>query len=323
MAKYLQTKKPYILIVLISAFALWLADAFDIFSKRLAIKQPIQSELYIVEGWVDHVYHDTIFSILDKKKDAIILFAGTLSRDKYIAIFENGAIVIKNLPRSPANFHSLSLRLRGTFAFGEYARCKVFLNDSLLYHSEIEDVQNIKLQCTFSATDSISLVFPNNAGNKFEDRNLIVQKLYVDDSIEVPLRSEKIWIKTKRFQISTHYNSNAEYALNHFVSFGLPKERAFFTAAPTHGISKTYNTAFYATQWMKAHGYASANIISFSVHAKRTLISYKKAFPQARFGITSVYGKTTKKRVIKETVGSFLLRLTPKFILERSLKEKP
>lgn len=128
---------------------------------------------------------------------------------------------------------------------------------------------------------------------------------------------EKILITGHPINNSSAYKSNSEKTRSALINLGIPRERIEYIVNDIDALSKTYSLASGAVKWMNENQYSSANILTLSFHSRRTSLSFKKASSKnMQFGVISINSYTHRKRTIKELIGNFLIRFTPKFILE-------
>ncbi len=314
---YKMTVRKLIFLLFFFALLFFTVDYLNITQQLLKKEATVKSKLLIVEGWINSDYYDFIDSVFSKGNFDMLLVSGT-EIDKSLVLYENGTITIRNLPvhnSSPAQ-KKIKLTLNGSYAPHGYPICRILLNDSLLLvEKEIINQQTISLDCSVSKTDSISILFINDAAEGKLDRNLTLEEFMID-STAMNLHSDNLRLKTNKACVSANYSSNAEKTVFYLLNNGIPKEKMAFVYVNSYScMSKTYCSALKATSWMRQNHYNSATIISTGFHSRRTYISYCKAAPDLSFGIVPINSYTEKTRTLKEIFGIIIISITPKFFL--------
>lgn len=301
--------------------SLIILDHLRISRAWLNVNNPINSSIYVCEGWLSPDYYDTLTNILYRKKCNEILVTGS-KLPKTVTLYQNGYIILKNLVnQDTAQYKNVKFELSGSSAGGHFTHTRIFLNDSLLYAQYLrKSKMSFEIQTTLHSTDSVSIEFTNDYSERYEDRNLRIEKLSVNGQ-SVPLHSKNIWLKFKNIYINTSAKSYAENLANNLAVNGMKGKNVNFIVSSRTGLSKTFNAANDAVTWLKSHGYSSANIITADYHSRRTYISYKKADPNFKIGIITLPDKShmsilkSKLRTLKELAGCVFIRVMPKFLL--------
>jgi hypothetical protein len=309
-------------ILLLFFFTLLLIiDNLRISRAWLNVNNPINSDVYVCEGWLSPDYYDTLTNILKKNKKEILVTGSKLP--KSVTLYQNGYLIIKNIFKEYSDHINIKIGLSGSAVDDIFTNTKIFLNDSLLYEQFLKKKTTIfEINEYAPNIDSIVIEFTNDFSGKYEDRNLTLEELYINNN-PISLHSEDIWLNFKDIYVNSSAKSFAEISANILYSNGLKRDRINYIASSKSGISKTFNAANDAVKWLKANGYNSADIITADYHSRRTYISYKKADPNFKIGIITLPDKShrsilnSKLRTLKELSGCLFIRITPKFILNK------
>ena len=310
-----------ILIILLFFFAICCAFYFksESIHNYLRINSPIDSDLLILEGWLQPKLDQEIINVISLNNYRHILISGNNSMPT-IYLYANGQIVIK-LQEISTGFRTLTSTLYGTYAKGEYAKCRIYKNDSLMGDFECKKKIKLKFNCFLKGNDSIVYRFYNDAHEKPKhDRNLSILDVSINGN-PIDLYNGNTWKFMAGKYSKIDSSSISEQLAKRLISAGIPKDKVTVLNPSANRISKTYNYSSASCQWMKSKNYSDANILSSSFHSRRTLLSYKKAAPELTFGIISLDSKASKTRLFKEFIGNPLLRITPRFILEWNIKK--
>lgn len=144
--------------------------------------------------------------------------------------------------------------------------------------------------------------------------------------------------------IRNPYNlSGAELAYNYLINAGISKQNITAVPAPTVNRHKTLTAAIFLKHWMKNNNFiaASFNIVTESVHTRKSYITYKRVFPDNEIGVITfperIYSKhfmyLSKKNwflskkgiylVMKNLVGCFYANCVNIEKVEKNLFKQP
>jgi hypothetical protein len=306
----------FLIILLFFLVGFLFLHKLNVFHHLYSVSNPIDSKLLICEGWLPEEYYSAVKDEFISGNYSMLLFTGG-SIEESVGLYENGRIILKNLNFIPHGENILDLNLTGSFAWNEYSKARFLLSDSLLGEYEIGENQNMHFRVYPNSLDSLVIEFNNDAIEGENDRNLFLNSLSLNGS-EIDLFSPDVFLQLFSYDTyyATNYKSTAERAYRMLNHSGIAEAKMAYVVARKKGISKTYNIALVAVDWMEANDYSSANIITASYHSKRTYKSFSKAGKDSDFGIVSISVPSNKYRLLKEITGCFLLSLSPGFILE-------
>jgi uncharacterized SAM-binding protein YcdF (DUF218 family) len=92
-------------------------------------------------------------------------------------------------------------------------------------------------------------------------------------------------------ELLAEYDTHAKTARATLEKMGAPLDALHAVSAPKVKRDRTYSSAVALREWWREHesGPAAFNVITTSVHARRTRLLFEKAFgPEARIGIIAV-----------------------------------
>ncbi len=280
------------LIILLNIFifssAILMALAFykDWFESYLSVNKPVSPEILIVEGWVSDSTIELAAKEFHDKKYSGILCSGSPIDSAYL-LSENGFLDF-NFSSQSVLLHknaTLSFVLKGTPAKGIYPEYRIFVNDRKVaggFISESWETYEHSLDSSFIA-ERISISFVNDAHYMGEDRNMEVQSLDLQNA-HYPARSENVLhYESSDYQrknpILTNFASVAEICAHKLHMKGIPDEVIEVVASPVSDKNRTLASAIFISKYLEDQNlpYASVNIMSEGIHARRTWISYKFA----------------------------------------------
>ena len=309
------TKNTYLIIllnvfILTSAILIALAFYKEWFESYLSVNNPVSPELLIVEGWVS----DSTISLAAKefqdKKYSGILTSGSPIDSAYL-LSENGFLDFNFSSQTVLlqKNDTLSFDLKGSPVQGIYPEYLVFINDQKVAGGFTSDswktYQHI-LDSSFFA-ERISISFINDEHYLGEDRNMEVKCLDLQNS-RYPARSKDVLhYRSSDYQrkhpILTNFASVADICAHKLHMEGIPDQLIEVVASPVSDKNRTLASAIVISNYLEDQNlpYASINIMSEGIHARRTWMSYKFALRNQAdaLGIISVPPVRSSNSAIK------------------------
>jgi hypothetical protein len=173
----------------------------------------------------------------------------------------------------------------------------MYLGDLYTTHRKKEHSFRVKLA---SPPDFIKLSFDNDNYSNREDRDLYLYVVRVNEisleagSSRVALYDSDRYGRDSLIRILG--SSTAAIAANYLVLSGIPDSLVVPVETRDKGISKTYRSALDVRQKLeecRPRGIQSITVFSEGVHARRSYVSFRKAFGDlAAIGVISVSDKT-------------------------------
>jgi uncharacterized SAM-binding protein YcdF (DUF218 family) len=300
-------------------------DLFDVIVKWLKVDKPISSNALVCEGWLSSNYYDSVVSVFHENNYNTLLITGSKLPDG-VLLSQNGKIILKNFSFTPSlsdlDKKYIRIHLNGSKSAGEYAKCIIFKNNSPISDTIVVTKKtHLFYNEALKQNDSLVIQFINDKYTKYSDRNIVLKSCYIGD-YTVNIHSSEVWLNYQDVYTDTDAKTYSENTAKHLIRKGIPENKIFSLSSLSSGISKTYNTASDATQWLKSKNIKSANIITIDYHSRRTLYSYKKAAPEYPVGIIPLTNKSyhewfgAKIRILKEISGSIFIKVIPRKVLE-------
>jgi len=290
----------------------------------LSLTHLSRPEILVVEGWLPE-------STLQKAKEEFL-------QNKYKLTLTTGFPFYKGflmgsggrmefntvgLQASPDSIYSVGLTIRGTKAGGKFAHFILFADTSRLcdYYSSRHKKQytcRIKLA---SSPGTIGVEFDNDMFTRSADRNLYFYSVIVNGQIfpaDIKNVGYYLYRNGKYILRQKLGSSTSTVAANYLKSLGIPDSLVVAIETQQKIKSKTYTTALDVKAWIAknfSEEQPSINIFTQSIHARRSYVSYRKAFGNsADIGVISCPEKTANrlnwwksmkgwKKILYETAG--------------------
>ncbi len=310
-----KTIKYIVGLIVLSAITIVILDHLNMSSQWIKKNVPIQSKILILERWMPANHFEEVVKEYNKYPYEKLIITGKTPFEG-IPFYKNNSLVIKNFPQKlNRSKDRISIRLIGSNAKKEYSICKVMLNDEVIFNDEIIKEQKIVFNHSVHKGDSITIAFVNDAVEGNRDRNLMIKRITINRE-KLNIFANGNYITKGAGKKKYYFNNLKDLTAFRLTLEGIPKEKIVSLNARQYGFSRTYNNALAVHQWINDNGYKTANIITLSYHSRRTFLSFKKANPEIKFGVKTIDAHSSKARTLKEIVGNFFIRVTPKFILD-------
>ena len=295
---------------------------FSLSVKRLHIilsetKTVEEANVLLVEGWIEEAGLDEAIKEYQQGTYDLIVTTG-LSSPEHCLVSMNGDLVFYT-PKFSNYDGVIANNLIGVKAYSELdkehsAHCIVLVNNIVIgdvYCSTKKKTYHFSWYGNLSNIDSITVRFDNDSRGAVGDRNLYVDGLIVNDSLEVPVQHNSVYfIKTPLdYQVlPNNATSYAEMARNYMVNHGIDSSGIIALSGEKRRLNRTLSSATLFKNWMQSqkHDVTAVNVLSQGVHARRTFISYKALLSkECEVGIIAVNNTQhfSWKKILKEVVG--------------------
>jgi hypothetical protein len=235
----------------------------------------------------------------------------------------------QNVFPQPDNNITITLRARGTKAYNEYAHFTLYADSVYLGENYTRGkFRDFSFTCSGFSPDMIRIEFDNDTYSRFRDRNLIVYSLKVN-GIEYNINSDRaIYYHRKSGKYHPHAwlnQSSAHELAQKLVRRGIADSLIIPVSSIRKYKSKTYTNGLDVIHWIEGHPQLeiqAINIFTLGSHARRSLLSYQKAFDKqpVELGVISchdIYINQTNwwkswkgvKEILYETTGLLFVSL--------------
>lgn len=269
-------------LVLLGAVAFYFSQSY----RLLYFNKPVNPGILVVEGWLSE---DALQEACDEFKEndyKLILTTGFPNGERFILASFSRLIV--NLPVifpvKTDGLYNITLKIKGTEAGGEFAHFRAYadsieLGESFTTRKFKQYTYQIKLS---SPPNQIVIEFDNDFLEKAKDRNIIIDRISVND-YEVPVNTESTELfqrKNGTFTFKRKLSpSSAHDAAGYLVSAGIPDSLIVPVVTGKIRKSKTYSTALDVNEWLNnkpIYSQEPLNVFSQGIHSRRTWLSYHK-----------------------------------------------
>jgi hypothetical protein len=271
-----------ILLVLLGAVAFYFNKSY----RFLYFTKPVNPGILVVEGWLSEDALQMACDEFRKNDYKLILTTGFPNGES--VVLASFAKLILNFPDAiPVKTDSLyyiTLKIKGTEAGGEFAHFRAYadsieLGDSYTTRRFLQYTYTAKLA---SPPDQIVIEFDNDFLEKSKDRNIIIDRISVND-YEVPVNTASTELFKRRNGTFTFKRklspSSAHDAAGYLVSAGIPDSLVVPIATSKIRKSKTFSTALDVNEWLNnnpIYSQENVNVFSQGIHSRRTWLSYHK-----------------------------------------------
>jgi hypothetical protein len=297
----------------------------------LSLTKYNKSDILVVEGWLPEYALDKVKQEFLQNNYKLILTTGF----PYYQGFQMGSggkmeiMINKKLQVSQDSIYLIMLTLRGTKADGKFAHFILYadtinLGESYSSRYKKKYIYRVKLD---APPKTVSVDFDNDTFTNYNDRNLYFYSVTINgqifpvstDQVSYFVRHNGIYYLRQRLS-----GSLAADAANYLKYIGIP-DSLVIPVETKHKIkSKTYTTALDIKGWLNRNipvKRPSITIFTQSIHARRSYLSYKKAFgDSADIGVISCEDQRISrsnwwksisgwKAILYETVGCLYVTL--------------
>jgi hypothetical protein len=254
----------------------------------LSISRPVKPVILVAEGWLNTDALNLAREEFLRNEYKLLLTTG-IPYNKGYMIGSDGKIVFETghrVPASPDSAYRITLVMRGTRALDAFAHVRLFA-DSLEIGDYFSTGKKRNFTCNVKLDHPpsfIAVVFDNDVYTKNSDRNLFLYSVTVNKQVYAADNEHVTYYNRKSGKYYFHHrlsSSSAQDAANYLISSGIP-DSMIITLVTTRKVkSKTYTTALDLKNWLEKNRpeYPEpVTIFSPGLHARRSWISYRKAF---------------------------------------------
>lgn len=283
------------------------------------------ANLLVVEGWVNEDVLEQAYEEYTDHSYTNIFTTGYAYTEGWL-MGSGGRLSLVLTPGiegSPDSLYTVSITARGTKAEGEYAHFVAYADSTYLGEDfSMRNKNTFLFQSRLLAPpDTIHIYFDNDFADGRSDRNLFFYAIQVNQTV-FPIEDERTICyehgRTGLTEVSRGSAGTAENAAGYLIRKGIPEEEIIAVTTNRRMKSKTFTMALDVREQMNRQfpgDHLSFTLVSQGIHARRSYISYKKAFGRsATIGVLAVPENATDTRpterglkklqpVVKELVG--------------------
>jgi hypothetical protein len=273
-------------VLIFISVSLFLISLLYLAHPFLAYNHPVKSKVLVIEGWLPDFALEQAVAEFEKNNYQLAITTGgplpeflEMSSGGYL-IFEldSAGIIIDSA-------QAISIRNYGSKADTTYAHFTVFADEQLIgdSYSSSKVRETVFYLPTGRAIRQLIIHYDNDAVLNGEDRNLYIHSITLGSETFLA-RAPNVWYDYGKLdgvnRRETCYLTIAEDCADRLQRMGLDKHMIVAAPAPSVTRHKTYASAVAVKNWLDASGLNVESICIFSLgtHARRTHLSYKKAF---------------------------------------------
>jgi hypothetical protein len=245
------------------------------------------ADVLVVEGWVGEEVLDRAKEEFFRSDYTLLITTGIWQNTGYL-IGSAGKVIFDvsgDLEESADSSYTITFLMRGTPVRGEFAHVTLYADSSA-----IGDCFTTRRKHNFTykfrkarPPDHITIVFDNDTYTRKQDRNLLVYSIIVNDR-PFPVNSPRVSYTYSRKgveQVRQLNTSNATAAADYLKASGIPDSLVVPVETLRKVKSRTFTTAIDVKEWLdknRSGSYKSLTILTQDPHARRSYISFRKAF---------------------------------------------
>ncbi len=284
--------------------------------RFLSINKPVASQIMVVEGWLDEQSLLQARDIFNSHDYRAVITTGIPHTEGYKmgsggkAVFNLHNLLHDSVPA----FYKICLLQSGTSVYGIFPRFRIWIDSTeiAVSYSEKRATEYACQADISSPVHTITVVFDNDEVSAWRDRNFYFYTLTVNNRIFHPGNCEVSYFIRKggKYYFKKQYKPDtANDALHYLAMNGIPVSSiSSVVTAKQVKLSRTYSTATDVKSYLEAlypERIPSVTVVTRGIHARRTWISYQKAFGKdTAIGIISLPdNKLTSKNWWKSLKG--------------------
>lgn len=248
----------------------------------------VNANLLIIESWLpDKAIELSKTEIQNGNYNYIVTTGIRSSELDFCMVAENGYLIFfpKFLPDSESfsNKHKIEVVARSKMGGKYCCHFNFFINDTLIADFNADEKvtkYSITWNRPLSEIDSVMIQFTNDYLDEYGDRNLYVKELIIDNEKVIPYQFNSIFdigMIGGSNRIVNNHRSQPEVIRNRLISEGIDSAKIIAVSGGKTMINRTLTGALAFRKWLNRSGYkvTGVNIVSMSIHARRTWITYK------------------------------------------------
>jgi len=295
--------------------------------KFLTMHRPVDADFLVVEGWVEESVLSKAVDEFESGDYSYIITTGSQIEPYYLMSTEG--LLEYRLHEHPVQLNpgdTLDVCVKGTPVHGVYPKFTLFLNGNKTAQQSATQDWNYYSFVFDSAIviHQLGITFDNDEVYFEQDRNLYVRSVELK-GISYPARSAyaSYYAKSDRYKqnpVATDFHSLASICAEKLRQMGVPEDKIITLESPQSDQNRTLISALVVNDWIVSNDLKeiSVNILSESIHSRRTYMLYRYALRQnsKRTGIISVMpednrylgNQITKEIIIRELAGNLYYR---------------
>lgn len=275
-------RKIYLIVLLIiSFFAICI-----LFCMWLYKDNSINADILVVEGWLpDYALKQSIKKFYAGKYKVMVTIGTQMPISFRIHSLGTLIFNLENILVNDSNkvVKNIAVNAHGSKADKEYPHFRIYLNDSLIgesYVNQKNKIYKFYINKKNREIKTIKIQYDNDGYNYWRDRDLYVDYISLDN-YKIQSHSKFVYYDMNKIndyrQFEPGFDSNADYSAFILKKSGF-NDSIIAVTAQSFEISRTYSSALYFKKWYLNSQYKdkSVNIISLGPHTRRTWMVYKK-----------------------------------------------
>lgn len=283
----------------------------------------VDANMLIIEAWLPDPAIDLAINEFQNGGYDYVVTTGIQSPElDYCMVAENGYLIfypgLKADVKNKNDSHKIEIVARSKMGGKYSSHFNLYINDSLIADFTADEKPGkfeVIWERPLSDIDSIMVQFTNDYLDEFGDRNLYVREIIIDNEQIVSYQFNSVFDIGKlggTNRTANDYRSHSEIIRNRLIKIGLDSLKVTAVTGGKTKINRTLDGALAFRGWLEKSGHqvSGVNIITMSIHGRRTWVTYKKVLDKSiGTGIISLpyFESPEKKRSeLSETLIEFL-----------------
>lgn len=286
-----------------------------IWSKNfLSYHHPVNSDNFLLEGWLTAWDIEQSVEVLREKPDAKIFIVGrqykrgdvaevdnekVLTRKDGILLLTNSSLILKPEVIQDAVFEenpNLIVEAKGSSAFGIFAHFLVLVNGekrgSFFSSSELETFHvSIPHPDTIK---SISILYDNDLATDVEARYLVVKSVQIGNR-KIELMPVNVIVTRQEIKALYGFPSSAALMKNYLHDLGVDPSIIQTIPFQSENRNQTLEGCQAFSKWPGSQKIKSFNIVSQEIHSRRSWMTYSRILSDTDVGV--IYFKPRWKEI--------------------------
>jgi hypothetical protein len=323
--KELKSKLKYILpficliILLLVLATIKRGDLQDFLSKTMKI----DADVLVVEGWLPDKAIEVAVDEIKTGSYDLVITTGTKSPEiDFCLMGMNGYLIFYpklNKSREEDNaVHKIEVVAKSKMGGTYSCHFNLFINNTRVADFTADNKSRkygVNWSGSLNDIDSVMVQFDNDMVDKNGDRNFFVKEIIFDDSISVPYKYNSVYNVGKmnsQERFVNNYETLAEYARNKLIRLGIDPSKVLPLSAGRTRFNRTLSSVLAFRQGLETERikYTDFNVITLSLHARRTWMTYKsvlnKSFNIGIITIPEPDNKNSENNVLSKVLIEYL-----------------
>ena len=278
-----------IFVALLSVLCLILCIKSTSLRRYLEKSQKVNADLLVIEAWLpDDEIAIVKKEILQSSYDYIVTTGIESEELDFCQVAMNGYLIFypdfSLESESESKLHMIDVVARSEMSGIYCSHFNLYINDSLVADFNADEMTrkySVEWFGNLNEIDSLAVQFTNDYFDETGDRNLYVKEFIIDSEFIIPYQFNSVYDIGNpggNNKIINDFKSHPERLRNKLIASGIDPSKVFAVTGKRTNINRTLNGALAFQKWLEKTNISitGINIITMSIHARRTWLTYKR-----------------------------------------------